>query len=156
MVRNLERSKDEALEENDNKIANLLEHLDQTQEMHNKSIQDKDAEISDMKDEFQMELDKNNEFVLEQINKLKEELAQSRYSFIFMVKVCSDDPILSVQFTSDVWNVVCYSVKQHFIGFRWYAAHIQQSSDYKTSIRSEMDPARLNRVNRPEDHHFVT
>lgn len=78
MVRNVEVTKDEEVEAKENAISDLVEELKQTQERHDQYAQDKEAEISNMKDEFQMELDKNNEFVLNQINLLKQELAETR------------------------------------------------------------------------------
>ena len=78
MVRNVEATKDEEVEVKENAISDLIEELKQTQERHDQYVQDKENEISNMKDEFQMELDKNNEFVLNQINLLKQELAETR------------------------------------------------------------------------------
>ena len=78
MIRSLEETKDEEIEEKDKKISGLHEQLKQAQELHDTFVEDKDNEISNMKDEFQLELDKNNEFVLNQINVLRQELAESR------------------------------------------------------------------------------
>ena len=93
MVRNLEATKDEAIQEQDNKISDLLEQLKQTQELHDQYVKDKDDEISSMKDEFQLELDKNNEFVLNQINVLRQELAEAR--LVFTARVQRFFPVFS-------------------------------------------------------------
>ena len=56
--------------------------------------------------------------------------------------------IRPIQLTSDVWNIVHSLIKQYCIGFGRLAADIQRkSTDYKTFIRSKLDPTKLNCVN---------
>ena len=59
-------------------ISDLAEELKQTQERYDQYVQDKETEMSNIKSEFELELEKNNEFVLNQINILKQELAETR------------------------------------------------------------------------------
>ena len=65
-------------------------------------------------------------------------------------QVCSHDSILS--YPIHFWRME-YSlslIKQYYIGFSWFTAHIRcKSINCKTSIRSELDPTILDRVNRP-------
>ena len=64
-------------------------------------------------------------------------------------KVSSYDPILLDPITFWRMEYSLLLIKQHCIGFSWFAAHIhRKSADYKTSIRSELDPTKLDRVNR--------
>ena len=78
-------------------------------------------------------------------------LAATFYGYF---KVCSHDSILSdaIHF----WRMECslLLIKQHCIVFSCYAAdcagHIhRKSADYKTSFKSELEPTKLDRVNRP-------
>ena len=84
LLNNLEATKDEEIEEKQKNISDLLDQLKERQESYDQYVQDKDTEMSNMKDEFQVELDKNNEFVLNQINVLKQELAESRLVFFYI------------------------------------------------------------------------
>ena len=63
-------------------ISDLVEELTQTQERYDQYVQDKETEMSNIKSEFELELEKNNEFVLDQINILKQELAETRLVYL--------------------------------------------------------------------------
>lgn len=71
-------TKGEEVEAKEKTISDLVEELKQTQERYDQYVQDKETEMSNIKNEFELELEKNNEFVLNQINILKQELAETR------------------------------------------------------------------------------
>lgn len=72
------------MEEKDNKILELFDQLRQAQALHEKYVDEKEKEISNIKEEFQLELDQNNDFVLDQINSLKQELNERRLVYIML------------------------------------------------------------------------
>lgn len=59
-------------------LLDLENELTKVKEIHEQYINEKNEEISNLKNDFLLELNQNNEFVLNQINALRQELDESR------------------------------------------------------------------------------
>ena len=71
MIQSFDQSKKAELLDLENELTKL-------KEIHEQYINEKNEEISNLKNDFLLELNQNNEFVLNQINALRQELDESR------------------------------------------------------------------------------